>query len=150
MKITTLRNEEITVPNAVITGTPIRNDSKLGGHQGTLVSTRETIGYDAPWRQAHAMRVAAALATPGLRRKPAPFVYQRALSDFHGEYELFAPIDRPLERVPILSALHAAIQDEFNRHGVQIMSPNSYEQPAQPLVVLPERWWTPPARRPGG
>ena len=149
VKITTMRNEEITVPNAVITGNPIRNYSKLGGQQGTLVSTKVTIGYDAPWRQVHALLVEAALATPGLRREPKPFVYQRALSDFYVEYELFAHIDRPLERVPILSALHAAIQDEFNRHGVQIMSPHFYEQPAQALVVPPAHWWAPPARKPG-
>jgi small-conductance mechanosensitive channel len=150
VKITTMRNEEITVPNAVITGTPIRNYSKLGSQQGTLVSTRVTIGYDAPWRQVHAMLITAAMATPGLRKEPAPFVYQRALSDFYVEYELFAHIDRPLERVPILSALHAAIQDEFNRHGVQIMSPHFFDQPAQPVVVPPSRWHMPPARPPGG
>jgi small-conductance mechanosensitive channel len=150
VKITTMRNEEITVPNAVITGTPIRNYSKLGGQQGTLVSTKVTIGYDAPWRKVHALLVDAALATPGLRQQPAPFVCQRALSDFYVEYELFAHIDRPLERVPILSALHAAIQDEFNRHGVQIMSPHFYEQPAQAVIVPPSRWHMPPARSPEG
>lgn len=149
VKITTMRNEEITVPNAVITGSPIRNYSKLGGQQGTLVSTKVTIGYDTPWRQVHAMLVDAALATPGLRREPQPFVYQRALSDFYVEYELFAHIDRPLERVPILSALHAAIQDEFNRHGVQIMSPHFYEQPEQAVTVPPARWHAAPARPPG-
>jgi small-conductance mechanosensitive channel len=150
VKIITMRNEEITVPNAVITSSPIHNYSKLGGQHGTLVSTTVTIGYDTPWRQVHAMLVAAALATPGLRREPQPFVYQRALSDFYVEYELFAHIDRPLERVPILSALHAAIQDEFNRHGVQIMSPHFYAQPEQLVIVPPSRWHMPPARPPAG
>lgn len=148
VKVTTMRNEEVTLPNAVITGSPIHNYSKLGTHQGTLVSTKITIGYDAPWRQVHAMLVNAAQATAGVRSAPAPFVYQRALSDFYVEYELFAHIDRPLERVAIVSALHAAIQDEFNTHGVQIMSPNFYDQPPQPLVVPRDRWYTAPARPP--
>lgn len=146
VKIVTMRNEEITMPNTVITGSAIHNYSKLGTQHGTLVSTRLTIGYDTPWRQVQAMLVRAALATAGVRPSPAPFVYQRALSDFYVEYELFAHIDKPLERVAILSALHAGIQDEFNRHGVQIMSPHFYDQPAQPVVVPRERWYAAPAR----
>lgn len=148
VKITTMRNEEITVPNAVITGSAVHNYSKLAGQQGTLVSTQVTIGYDTPWRQVHAMLIRAALATPGVRPSPVPFVYQRALSDFYVQYELFAHIDRPLERVPILSAMHAAIQDEFNRHGVQIMSPHFYDQPEQAVLVPQSRWWAEPAARP--
>lgn len=146
VKVVNMRNEEITVPNSVITGAAIRNYSKLAGHQGTLVSTKVTIGYDTPWRQVHAMLVAAASKTPGVRPLPSPFVYQRALSDFYVEYELFAHVDRPLERVPILSALHAAIQDEFNTYGVQIMSPHFYQQPAVAPVVPREKWFLDPAR----
>ena len=140
VKIKTMRNEEVTVPNGVITSSPIHNYSKLGAEQGALVSTRVTIGYDTAWRQVHALLGAAARSTPGVRHEPAPVVYQRALSDFYVEYELFAHIDRPLERVAILSALHAAIQDEFIRHGVQIMSPHFFEQPPQPVVVPPQHW----------
>ena len=120
----------------------------IANTQGTLVSTKVTIGYDTPWRQVHAMLVNAASRTPGVRTQPTPFVYQRALSDFYVEYELFAHIDKPLERVPILSAIHAAIQDEFNTYGVQIMSPNFYEQPVQALVVPREKWFEAPARPP--
>ncbi|MEN9630509.1 MAG: hypothetical protein RJA10_3737 [Pseudomonadota bacterium] len=148
VKIVTMRNEEVTMPNAVITSSAIHNYSKLGTQHGTLLSTQVTIGYDTPWRQVHAMLTQAAAATPGVRPSPQPFVYQRALSDFYVEYELFAHIDKPLERVAILSALHAAIQDEFNTHGVQIMSPHFYEQPAQALVVPKERWHAAPARPP--
>jgi small-conductance mechanosensitive channel len=148
VKLVTMRNEEITMPNALITGSAIHNYSKHGGLQGTLVSTRVTIGYDVPWRQVQALLVTAASSTPGVRPTPAPFVYQRALSDFYVEYELFAHIDKPLERAAILSALHAAIQDEFNRHGVQIMSPHFYDQPAQPVVVPSEQWYAAPARPP--
>jgi small-conductance mechanosensitive channel len=104
-----------------------------------------TIGYDTPWRQVHAMLTNAALVTAGVRQAPAPFVYQRALSDFYVEYELFAHIDRPLERVPILSAMHAAIQDEFNTYGVQIMSPHFVSQPQDNVVVPTEKWYAAPA-----
>lgn len=150
VKVVNMRNEVITVPHAVITSHSVHNYSKLAGEQGTLLSTKVTIGYDAPWRQVHALLVAAAQKTPGVRAEPQPFVYQRALSDFYVEYELFAHIDRPLERVPIVSALHAAIQDEFNAHGVQIMSPHFLDQPAEPVMVPRAKWYVPPARAQAG
>jgi small-conductance mechanosensitive channel len=144
-KIMTMRNEEITVPNAVVVSNPIRNFSKLAEGEGTLISTRVTIGYDAPWRQVHAMLEEAARRTPGLRGKQAPRVAQRGLSDFYVEYELFANIDRPLDKVHTLSRLHAGIQDVFNEYGVQIMSPHFLGQPAEPVLVRKDNWHAAPA-----
>lgn len=146
VKVINMRNEEITLPHAVITSNSVHNFSKLAGEQGTLVSTKVTIGYDVPWRQVHALLVGSAQKTPGLRAKPSPFVYQRALSDFYVEYELFAHTDRPRERVAIVSTLHASIQDEFNTHGVQIMSPSYLDRASMPVVVPREKWFEPPAR----
>jgi small-conductance mechanosensitive channel len=144
-KIVNVRNEEITIPNSVLISSPIHNFSKLAGTQGTLLTSKVTIGYDAPWRQVHALLIAAAEKTPSVRRDPPPYVYQRALSDFYVEYELFAHIDHAAERIPILSALHASIQDEFNEHGVQIMSPHFFSQPTQPVVIPKAQWFGAPA-----
>ena len=58
-----MRNEEVTTPNAVLVGNPIKNYSRLAGERGTLVSTKVTIGYDTLWRQVHALRIAAAERT---------------------------------------------------------------------------------------
>ena len=80
-----------------------------------------------------------------MRRQPAPYVYQRALSDFYVEYELFVHIDNAAERIPILSTLHASIQDQFNEHGVQIMSPHFFSQPDAPVVVPKTHWFFDPA-----
>ncbi len=147
-KVVTMRNEEITIPNSTLIANPIRNYSKLAGTQGTMLATKVTIGYDAPWRQVHAMLELAAGRTPALRQEPRPFVYQRALSDFYVEYELFAYTDRPLERAATLSALHAAIQDVFNEHGVQILSPHFMDQPDRAVVVPPDQWHAAPAKPP--
>jgi small-conductance mechanosensitive channel len=147
-KIVNVRNEEITIPNSVVISNPIHNYSKLAGTQGTLLTTKVTIGYDAPWRQIHELLIGAAKKTAGVRATPTPYVYQRALSDFYVEYELFVSIDNPLERVPILSVLHASIQDEFNAFGVQIMSPHFLGQPDRAVVVEQAQWYAPPARRP--
>ena len=144
-KVIDSRNEEVTIPNAVLVGNPIRNYSRLSGERGSLVSTRVTIGYDTPWRQVHAMLITAAELTPGLRKTPSPFVYQRDLADHYVEYELHAYMDQPLDRVPILSALHGNIQDQFNTYGVQIMSPHFVSQPQDNVVVPTEKWYAAPA-----
>jgi len=147
-KIINMRNEEVTIPNAVLVGSAIKNYTGASGERGALVSTTVTIGYDTPWRQVHAMLINAAEKTSGLRNKPKSFVMQKALQDYYVEYELYAYMDRPLERIQILSELHSHIQDEFNTYGVQIMSPHFVLQPKNNVVVNKENWFSEPAERP--
>jgi len=147
-RIATQKRESVAIPNGVVVGASITNYSLLAGRDGAVVSTMVTIGYDAPWRQVHALLLLAASRTTGIRPSPAPFVLQRALSDFYVEYELRFAIDRPVERVRVLSALHAAIQDAFNEAGVQIMSPNFEAQPEQPVLVPRDQWHAAPAAPP--
>ena len=147
-RIVTMRNQEATVPNAVVIGNPIRNFSRQSGEEGTLVSAKVSIGYDAPWRQVHAMLEEAARRTGGVRARPAPRVIQAALADYYVEYELLVNIDRPLERLQIMSSLNANVQDVFNEYGVQIMSPHFLGQPALPVVVPQSRWHAAPAAAP--
>jgi len=104
-KLINLKNEEIT--------------SQRGSHQqlhsqlypaiqgpGGVIATKVTIGYDAPWRQVHAL-----LITPRNRRQGSGM--SRNHSCFSGswrlyvEYELFAHIVDPLRRFYILTDLHA-------------------------------------------
>jgi len=146
-KIINMRNEEVTIPNAVLVGNSIKNFTS-GADQGAMVSTTVTIGYDTPWRQVEAMLINAAGRTKGVRSSPQPFVAQKALQDFYVEYELFIQLDRPLGRVHILSELHGHIQDEFNTHGVQIMSPHFALQPRNNVVVDKENWFAEPANKP--
>ncbi|KPC49880.1 mechanosensitive ion channel family protein [Amantichitinum ursilacus] len=150
VKLLTRRMEEITIPNAVVVGNTIYNYTRQAGPAGSLVSTTVTIGYDTPWRQVHAMLIGAALRTPGLAQTPTPYVLQRALSDFYVEYQLFAHMPNPLERASVLSVLHGEIQDEFNTHGVQIMSPHFEEQPERNVLVPRAAWYTAPAVPPAG
>jgi small-conductance mechanosensitive channel len=148
-KVITPKREAVTVPNAVLVGSPITNYSRLADGQGAIVGTKVTIGYDAPWRQVHAMLILAAEHTPGVRRDPKPFVLQRALADFYPEYEVIVHIDSPEQRYRVLSELHAQIQDVFNEYGVQIMSPNFKMQPEGKVWVPKGQWFAAPAARPG-
>jgi len=149
-RLLTRRNEEITIPNAVLISAVTVNYSRRERDLGQIVSTAVTIGYDTPWRQVHAMLLEAARRTEGVQKNPAPYVLQRALQDFYVQYELFVPIDDSMARFAILSALHAHIQDVFNEHGVQIMSPHFVAQPEQAVVVPKENWAPPPAAREKG
>ncbi|GAA5181525.1 mechanosensitive ion channel [Niveibacterium umoris] len=146
IKIVNVRNEEITIPNAALVSSAIYNYSKRATSQGTMLSTKVTIGYDAPWRQIHALLIEAAHRVPDIRDTPEPYVYQRALNDFYVEYELFCQISEAKQRVPILSKLHGAIQDCFNEYGVQIMSPHFFSQPSQAVLSPKEQWFAAPAR----
>ena len=141
-----VRNEEVTLPNGVVVASPTVNYTRRAGRSGALVSATVTIGYDAPWRQVHALLELAASRTPGLSKTPAPYVVQHALSDWYIEYQLVAQIERSEDRPFALSRLHAAIQDAFNEHGVQIMSPHYVMQPGKDVVVPRERWSPKPAK----
>src|SRR4029077_208570 len=114
--------------------------------------TSVTIGYDAPWRQVHAMLAQAAERTAGIRREPAAWVLQASLEDFYVKYMLFVCLERQDQRPFVLAALHANIQDVFNEYGVQIMSPNYVLDPAAPKVVPKKDWFAAPAaaERPPG
>jgi small-conductance mechanosensitive channel len=150
-KLLTIQKEEIVIPNATLVGMKAVNYTRLAHDQGSVASTSVTIGYDAPWRQVHSMLLLAASRTAGVRQQPLPRVIQRALGDFYIEYCLMVqllPLDRPEERPLVLSELHGHIQDIFNEHAVQIMSPHFMMQPTQPVVVPKSDWFAPPASAP--
>lgn len=147
-KIATTKCEEVTIPNAVVVSTNVRNYSRDVGHRGVILPTSVTIGYDTPWRQVEAMLLDAARRTPGVNVDPAPFVLIPALQDFYVEYELNAHLAAAADRNRVRSALHANIVDVFNEHGVQIMSPHYEAEPSRPAVVPREQWYRAPARPP--
>lgn len=144
-KIRTARDEEINVPNTVVVGTTTMNYTRLNRESGAPVTTTITIGYDAPWRQVHAMMKEAASRTEGLRKDPVPAILQSSLSDFYVEYTLVARLETANQRALVLSRLHGHIQDIFNEHGVQIMSPHYEGDPDDKVWVPREKWYEAPA-----
>jgi small-conductance mechanosensitive channel len=149
-RIRTGLGEELTLPNSLVLSTVTKNYSRTVSGPGYVVDTAVTIGYDTPWRQVEAMLLEAARRTPGVLSTPAPRVFQTALTDFYPEYRLVcqaSPVD-PRPRAEVLSTLHAHIQDVFNEHGVQIMSPHYLGDPDSAKVVPREDWYRAPARRP--
>jgi small-conductance mechanosensitive channel len=146
-RIRTPWNEIVSLPNAVIVGTTTKNYSREEETGGVVLTATVTIGYNAPWRQVHAMLIEAAGRTEGLLKDPAPFVRQRSLSDFYVEYLLGSRIAEPRKRIAVLDTLHRNIQDVFNEYGVQIMSPHYVADPAEKVWVPKENWYEAPAKK---
>jgi len=140
VKMVNALKEEFTIPNTVMVGNVVKNYSRLDREFGSALSTSVTIGYDAPWRVVYELLLAAAERTPGVRKSPAPVVFQPMLSDFFVEYRLTVRHDDAFNRFETLSQLHQNIQDAFNERGVQIMSPHFEGQPDHPVLVPKERW----------
>jgi small-conductance mechanosensitive channel len=136
-RVRTIKNVEVVIPNGAILSNQILNYSALARARGLILHTTVTIGYDAPWRTVHELLIRAALSSDGILREPAPFVLETSLNDFHISYELNAFTDRPNEMVDIYSRLHEAIQDSFNKAGVEIMSPTFYALRDGNTVTIP-------------
>ena len=146
-KVRTLWNEDVTIPNAVVVAQTTTDYSRFGDIDGVFTPTVVTIGYDAPWRQVHALLLQAAERTAGLRPEPKSVVFQTGLDDFYVRYTLLVCLERQDTRLITLNALNANIQDLFNEYGVQIMSPNYVFDPAAPKVVPKQNWFAAPARQ---
>ena len=145
-RIETLRNVEVTMPNAYLVSNETRNLSRLAAQGGVRLTTRVTIGYDTPWRQVEALLQMAAGRTARIAQDPPPRVLQTALQDFYVEYTLVVATPNPREKIIVLNELHGHIQDVFNQFGVQIMSPNYEADPADKKFVPKDQWFQAPAR----
>jgi len=144
-KVRSFRGEECTIPNAVVVGQTTTDYSRFADTGQVFTPTSVTIGYDAPWRQVQALLLLAAERTADVRQEPKPFVLQMSLEDFYVKYTLFVCLEHQGRRALILHGLHANIQDLFNEHGVQIMSPHYENDPAAPKVVAKQNWHAAPA-----
>ena len=148
LQLRTFRGELITVPNAVVIGQSMTNFTRTEGTPHLSLDTEVTIGYSTPWRQVQALLTMAAERTEMVLRDPPPRVLQRALEDFYVRYQLIVALDCRASHADVLNALLANIQDAFNEHGVQIMSPNYEADPEQPAIVPRDQWYAAPANPP--
>jgi small-conductance mechanosensitive channel len=123
-RIRTIKNVDVTIPNAMVLNSHIVNYSSSAREPGLIIHTAITIGYDAPWQTVHELLINAAMATDGVIKNPQPFVLQTSLDDFFVTYEVNAYINEPNAMARVLSQLHQNIQDGFNTAGVEIMSPH--------------------------
>jgi small-conductance mechanosensitive channel len=143
--IETRKSERVTIPNSAVIAADVTNFTKAGG-RGLIISVTAGIGYDTPWRQVEAMMKEAALRSQGIRRDPEPFVLELSLNSFDITYELNAFLEPGALFFTTKANLCRNILDQFNEHGVQIMTPAYEFDPLNPKVVPREQWYTAPAR----
>jgi len=123
MKVRTIKNVEVSVPNSLILANHIVNYSRMASEGQLILHTTVTIGYDVEWRRVEELLIKAALATKDVAKKPEPFVLQISLDDHYVSYELNVYTKEAQQMASIYSGLHANIQDAFNEAGIEIMSP---------------------------
>jgi small-conductance mechanosensitive channel len=148
-KIRTIRNEEVTLPNGQVAAGAIVNYTRLAAEHGLILHTEVTIGYDAEWRTVHALLIEAAERVEGIEKEPKPWVFQRALNDYHVSYELNCMTRLSHPQLELYSGLHQEIQDAFARAGIEILSPAFHALRDANTAALPRKPDGPRAK-PGG
>ncbi|MGW8314789.1 MAG: mechanosensitive ion channel family protein [Bacteroidales bacterium] len=123
-RIRTIKNEEITIPNATIINAHLWNYSKSASSIGIILHTTVTIGYNVSPKKVIGLLLKAAQNTKDLSREFKPFVLQKSLSDFYVEYELNVYTKQPKKMALLRSDLNNSIQEVFNQSNVEIMSPH--------------------------
>ena len=139
-RIRTRKNEVITIQNSSLMGSQTSNFTMAAHNFGLVVHTKVTIGYDVPWQKIKEIMESAALATPGIKHKPHPFMLITALNDFYVEYEINAYTDDAVKLPAIYSVLHANLLKRFFEEGVEIMSPHIYARRDGIEVQMPEEF----------
>lgn len=148
-RIRTIKNEDITIPNATILNSHTVNYTSSSNTIGLILNTSITIGYDAPWQTVHGLLISAAEATEGILADPKPFVLQTALNDFNVTYQINAYTASSHQMAVIYSRLHQNIQDKFNEAGVEIMSPHYTAMRDGNAIQIPDDYKPKGYERPG-
>lgn len=136
-RIRTIKNEDITVPNATVLNSHTINYSANAGSAGLILNTTVTIGYDVSWRKMHEVLIAAALRTEGVLTEPGPFVLQTSLDDFYVSYQINAYTREAGRQAALYSELHQHIQDCCNEAEIEILSPHYRALRDGNMVTIP-------------
>lgn len=121
VKIRTIKDEIVYVPNLQVIGNRIINYSGL---PALILHTNVTLGYDVDRHAAEEALLEAANMTWGvIKEDRKPFVLIRSLDQYFVTYELNAFTDKPNRMVEIYSNLHRNILDVFSKRGIKIVSP---------------------------
>lgn len=123
-KVRTVKNVEITIPNAMVMSNHIINFTRPSEHPLLILHTTITLGYDVDWRRVHEIMIAAALEVERIEADPPPFVLQTKLDDFYVHYELNAHTRSARHMSSTYSELHAKLQDALHEAGIEIASPH--------------------------
>lgn len=123
-RLRTIKNEDITIPNASVLSGHTINYSTSASHLGLILHASLTVGYDVPWKKVHDLLIEAAMATGGTLNDEhhRPFVLQTGLDDFYASYQINVYTNEPHQMAAIYSALYQQIQNKFQEAGIELTS----------------------------
>lgn len=147
-RLRTIKNEDVSIPNAAILNGSTINYSSSAAELGLILHTGVTIGYDVPWPKVHELLIGAAAKCELIQKDPAPFVLQTSLDDFYVSYQLNMYTAEAGKGAKIYSEVHANIQDAFNESGVEILSPHYRAQRDGGMVTIPANYLPPDYKAP--
>ncbi|MCB1168466.1 MAG: mechanosensitive ion channel family protein, partial [Leptospiraceae bacterium] len=140
-RIRTVKNVEITIPNGAVLSSHIINYSTTVARkdtEGLILHSTVTIGYDVPHAKVQKLLIKAAKSLDFVKKSPEPFVLQTSLDDYYVSYQINCYTDRPDQMARIYSNLHEKILEQFNKAGIEIMSPHYYALRDGSSTALPE------------
>jgi small-conductance mechanosensitive channel len=138
-RIRTIKNEDVTIPNANIINNHLINYSANVDKNGLLLHTSITIGYDVPWNKVEKLLIEAASKSIHIEKEPTPFVLQTSLDDNYVSYEINAYSKEAKKMALIYSDIHKNILDVFNTAGVEILSPQYIAARDGNLTTVPSQ-----------
>lgn len=137
-RIRTPKNEDVTIPNANIINNHMINYTANTRKNGLVLNTTVTIGYDVPWRIVEGLLIQAAEKSLNVEKEPKPFVLKTSLDDNYVSYQLNA-YTKDAQRIPrSYSSIHENILEEFNKAGIEILSPSYVAARDGNLSTIPD------------
>lgn len=124
IRIKTIKNEIISIPNSAVLSSHTINYSSESAQDGLVLNTKITMSYDTPWRQVHQLLIDAALITDFIQPNPTPYVLQTGLDDYYVSYQINAYTKEAGQQDLIYSKLYENIQDSFKKAGLELLSPH--------------------------
>lgn len=122
-RIKTVKNIEVTIPNATIINNHLINYSSNAQKESIVVSIEVSIGYDVSWDKVNQLLMRSARQTKMILRDPKPFVLQTGLDDNYVVYSLSVHTKQVTKMLLIRSELYKSILEVFNKEGIEILSP---------------------------
>ncbi|MDD3534736.1 MAG: mechanosensitive ion channel [Candidatus Cloacimonetes bacterium] len=143
VRIKTVKNVEISIPNSVALSGNIMDYSTYAREGNLIVHTPVAMGYEVPWKQVKELLIQAALNSEGILKHKPPFVHVKELKDYYIVYELNAYTDKAAALGGIYSELNANVLDVFNAAGIEMLLPmynavRDGKQSSIPPKTMPE------------
>lgn len=121
-RLKTINNEDVSVPNSAILSGATTNFSSIGRTDGLVITTEVAIDLNLDTRTVEGLLLSAALKTPGITNRLAPYLFHKRINDSTATIEVNAITFEPQNMYFIKSDLIRNIQKEFVTNKIPLRS----------------------------